>query len=168
MKKMKFEYSSGGVVFKKVNEKTIWLITCSSPSKLYPQSYWRLPKGWLDDENDKPGHLARGEKKASEEELQEAALREVKEEAGVKARVVRKIGTQKIFFTKEGERYIKFVTFYLMEWQKDLPEGFGFETSEVGWFSLEKTKEKLKHKSEKEILEKAEKILNSGLQKNLL
>ena len=54
---------------------------------------------------------------------------------------------------------MKFVTFYLMEWKKDLPEGFGFETSKVGWFALEKAKEKLKYKNEKEILEKANEIL---------
>lgn len=167
-KKLNFEYSSGGVVYKNIEGKTFWLMTRSSPSKMYPQTYWRLPKGWLDDENGKPGPLAQGEKKANEEELRKAALREVGEETGVKAKIIKRVGTVKIFFTKEGQRFIKFVTFYLMEWQKDLPEGFGFETSEIGWFPLKKAKEKLKHKSEKETLEIASEILNSGTQTNLI
>lgn len=165
---MNLEFSSGGVVFKKKDDKTLWLITRSSPSNIYPQPYWRLPKGWLDDEDDKPGPLTRGKKKANEKELKETALREVREEAGVNAEIIRKVGTHKIFFTKNGEKYLKFVTFYLMEWKRDLPEGFGFETSEVGWFAFEEAKEKLKHKSEKEILKKASLILNSGTQENLI
>ena len=171
---MKLEFSSGGVVFKGVKEQesirveVLFLITKSSPSNLYPIAYWRLPKGWIDDESDKPGPFARGEKKADEEILKGAALREVREEAGVSARIIKKIGTKKIFFNRSGEKYLKFVTYYLMEWEKDLAEGPCFETSEVGWFTLEKAKEKLKHKSEKEILQKAKDILDSGLQENLI
>ena len=76
---MNLEFSSGGVVFKKKDNKILWLITLSSPSKLYPHSYWRLPKGWLDDKNGQPGPLAKGERKAGEKELQKTALREVEE-----------------------------------------------------------------------------------------
>jgi 8-oxo-dGTP pyrophosphatase MutT (NUDIX family) len=171
---MKREFSSGGVVFKRVKEresirvKVLFLITKSSPSNLYPIAYWRLPKGWLDDEKDKPGLFTLGTKKADENILQEAALREVGEEAGVDVKIIKKVGTYKFFFYKSGEKYLKFVTYYLMEWINDLPEGFGFETSEVGWFTFEEAREKLKHKSEKEVLEKADKILSSGLRDNLL
>ena len=166
---MKLEFSSGGVVFKKVVDKgTYWLIARSFPSKEFPESYWRLPKGWIDDEKDKPGVLARGEKRANVQQLQEAALREVREEGGVEAKIVKKIGTKKIFFTKSGERLLKFVTYYLMEWVKDIQEGAGFETSEVGWFSYDAARERLKYKSEKEVLEKAKEILGSGAQINLI
>lgn len=158
---MKLEFSAGGVIFKKVDRKIYWLITRSSPSKQYLQTIWRLPKGWIDDENDKPGPSARGEKKADEEKLKEAALREVKEEGGIDAKIIKKVGTYRFFLNKSGEKLLKFVTFYLMEWKNDLPEGFGYETSETGWFSLNKAIEKLKHKSEKEVLVKANKILNS-------
>jgi 8-oxo-dGTP pyrophosphatase MutT (NUDIX family) len=165
---MKREFSSGGVVFKKTNANTLWLATCSSPSKLYPLLYWRLPKGWIDDESDKPGPFARGEKKADEKILQKAALREVREEAGIDAKIIKKVGTYKFFFYKSGEKYLKFVTYYLMEWEKDLPEGFGFETSEVGWFPLKETTDKLKRKSEKEVLEKANNMIDSGFPENLI
>lgn len=165
---MNLEFSSGGAVFKKTAKRIRWLVTRSSPSKIYPHSYWRLPKGWIDDENGQPGPLASGKRKAGEDELQNAASREVKEEAGVEGKIINKIDTIKFFYSKEGQRYMKFVTYYLMEWEKDLPEGFGCETSEIGWFNLENAIKILKHKSEKEIIYKANRILNSGTQENLL
>jgi len=163
---VKREFSAGGVVFKKIpasdkatksgeNSKnkfqTLWLIAKSTPSDLYPKSYWRLPKGWLDDakEGVEPGILASGKRKASEDEIQKAALREVEEEGGVEAKIVKKIGTEKYFLTINGNRILKFVTFYLMEWIKDIPEGAGFETSEVEWLSYEEARKRLKHSSEK-------------------
>lgn len=165
------EFSSGGVVFRRVKEqeskrvKVLWLVTKSSPSKLYPHEIWRLPKGWIDDEGGgkKPGPAARGERKVNEGELQSAALREVKEEAGVEARIVAKIGTETRFFTSNGQRVMKFVTFYLMEWLRDLPEGPGFETSEVAWLSYEIARKRLSYSSEKKTLDKARQILEAGV-----
>jgi len=167
-KKLNFEYSSGGVVFKKEKGKILWLITKSSPSELYPNSIWRLPKGWLDDEKKGPGPLTRGEKRATENDLKNTAIREVKEEAGIKAKIIQKIGTTKIFYTKNGERFIKYITFYLMRWEKDLAEGFGFETSEIGWFTFNEAQKKLKFKNEKEIFRKAKKIIDSIFQESFL
>ena len=61
------EFSSGGVVFKKEKGEILWLVTRSTPSKLYPEYRFRLPKGRIDDVgNDKPGPMARGEIKADE------------------------------------------------------------------------------------------------------
>ena len=169
------EFSSGGAIFKKLKVNTplksgkshelkvLWLVTKSAPSALYPKSIWRLPKGWIDDEGEGPGPMARGMKKTSEEELQNAALREAKEEAGVEARIVTKIGTETRFFTSNGQRVMKFVTSYLMEWLKDLPEGLGFETSKVAWLSYEIARKKLSYSSEKRTLDKARQILEAGV-----
>ena len=165
---MNLEFSSGGAIYKKIGDKIFWLITLSSPSQAYPKTIWRLPKGWLDDEDNDPGPLARGERKANEEDLRKAAMREVAEEAGVKTEIIKKIGTQKVFFSKSGDKYIKFITFYLMEWKKDIPEGPGFETSKIEWLPLDVALDKLKHKSEKEVLLKAKEILDKGIQNNLL
>lgn len=167
-KQIKREFSAGGVVFKKLQ--TLWLVAKSSPSDLYPESYWRLQKGWLDDEGGgkKPGPLGRGERKATENQLQEAALREVEEEGGVKAKVIKKLETQRIFYTLKGERILKFVTYYLMEWQEDLPRGTSFETEEVAWLPYKDARKKLKHSGEKKILDKAKEVLESGVQESLV
>ena len=164
------EFAAGGIVYKHKNGKILWLVAKSFPSKEYPQSYWRLPKGWLDDERkgQRPGPLTTGVKKATEEHLLKAALREVAEEGGVKAKIIKKIGTEKIFFTLSGQKILKFVTFYLMRWISDIAEGAGFETSEVAWLKFEKAREKLKYPSEKRMLDKAKEILSSGLQENLI
>jgi 8-oxo-dGTP pyrophosphatase MutT (NUDIX family) len=173
---MQREFSAGGVVYKKVKGqeskkvKVLWLITKSTPSDLYPKSYWRLPKGWLDDENggENPGPLARGDTKANNDQLQEAALREVREEGGVGAKIVKKLGTERIFFTKKEGKVLKFVTYFLMEFEKGLPEGFGFETSEIAWLPYDEARKRLKHSGEKKMLDKANELLDSGLQGSLV
>jgi 8-oxo-dGTP diphosphatase len=185
------EFASGGIVFRKfqipnfkfqtnkfdsvklnkfVSCEIKWLVAKSAKSKLYPESYWRLPKGWLDDEDGgkSPGPITRVEKKATEEELQKGALREVEEEGGVKAKIISKLGTDKFFFTSSGERILKIVTYFLMEWTRDLPEGFGFETSEVAWLGYAEARKRLEHNGEKNILDKAKKILDSGNQESLV
>jgi len=147
------EFSSGGVVFRN-NE---WLITRSSKSKLYPKAVWRLPKGWIDNITpDVPGPMASGKVKADEESLQKGALREVREEGGVEAKIIKKIGTEKYFFNApDKSRILKFVTFYLMQWMKDLPGGFDEETSEVAWLSFDEAYQKLSFPGEKQMLKKA-------------
>jgi 8-oxo-dGTP pyrophosphatase MutT (NUDIX family) len=155
------EFSSGGIVYRKVTSSDghvsfEWLITKATPSELFPNNYWRLPKGWIDDAGDGiPGALASGKRKATEKELCDAALREVREEAGVDAKVIEKLGTIHYTYSFEGVRVLKFVTFYLMEWLADLPEGFGFETSEIKWCSKDQAERELKSNLERDTLRKA-------------
>ena len=150
-------FSAGGVVYKKTPDGVLWLVTKSNPSELITQSKWRFPKGWLDDAEvgDNGGPLTRGEVKASEKQIREAALREVAEEGGVKAEIIKKIATVKYNFNLEEKKYLKFVTFYLMQWEKDLPEGFTFETSEIAWLPYEEARKILAFVGEKETLDKA-------------
>lgn len=158
------EFSAGGVVFKKEKERTLWLVTEAAvfPGSLFPKGTWRLPKGWLDNAGKMvPGPLASGEKKASEEDLQTGALREVSEEGGVEAKIINKIGTIKFFFNSIRGKVLKFVTFYLMEWIRDLPEGTDFETSEVAWLPYQEAYKKLTYKGEKEVLKKAKEFLEN-------
>lgn len=137
---LKREFSSGGCVFKRDK----WLITRSAVSDLYPKQVWRLPKGWIDE----------GEK------TEDAAIREVKEEGGVEAKIIKKIETVRYFFTTpEKTKVLKFVTFYLMEFVKDIPEGFGEETAEIAWLPYNEAYQKLSYPGEKQILKKAEEIL---------
>lgn len=156
---MQREFSSGGVIFK--GDK--WLVAASMPSKLFPKVVWRLPKGWLDDAAPGiPGPMASGLIKADERSLMDTAIREVREEAGVEAKIIDKIETQKFFYTHPTRgRIMKFVTYYLMEWTNNLPQGFDGETSEIAWLSYEDAYKKLSFGREKEILEKAQQLLNN-------
>lgn len=173
---LKREFSSGGVVFKKVKGerqevKVLWLVAKMAilPKSLHPLNTWRLPKGWLDDAGDMiPGPLASGEKRATEEDLQRGALREVAEEGGVEAKIVQKIGTIKFFFNSTRGKVLKFVTFYLMEWLRDLPEGHDDETSEIALLVYEEAYKRLTYPTEKQVLKKAKELLEQPKQPNLI
>lgn len=158
-------FSSGGVVFKKVDNRIFWLVAATAPSKIFPEVVWRLPKGWIDDAGEAiPGPMASGKIKADENSLQKAAVREVKEEGGIEAKIVKKIGSIKYFYKFPGKGDIfKFVTFYLMEWKYNLPEGFDGETSEILWLPYDEAYKKLSFGREKEILKKAKEILDRPL-----
>lgn len=168
--KLKREFSAGGVVFKKQGDDILWLVAKSNPNEKFPGEYWRLPKGWLDDEDGHiyPGPLATGQIKAKEKEIKEAAIREVREEGGVEAKILDKIETVRYFTRTVQGPVLKFVTFYLMEWVRDLPEGFGFETAEVIWLPLEGAKEKLSREREKDTLQKGADLVRLGIQPNLV
>jgi 8-oxo-dGTP pyrophosphatase MutT (NUDIX family) len=155
------EFSSGGIVFKKESGKVLWLIRRTAPSPLYPNAYWMLPKGRIDDApGDKPGPMALGVVRADEKSLETAAIREVEEEIGVEAKIIKKIGTIKYSFTDPARgKILKFVTYYLMEWMKDLPQGFDGETSEVAWQKYEEAYQTLSFSNEKEALKRAQELL---------
>lgn len=157
------EFSSGGAVFRKFDGEVKWLVAASIPSKLFPKVVWRLQKGWIDNKSHHvPGPMASGKVKADEESLQKAALREVAEEGGVEAKIIQKIGSEKIFFKHPARGLIlKFVTYYLMEWQRDLPEGHDDETSEIAWLRYEDARKRLGYSGEKKILDKAKTLLAS-------
>lgn len=166
------EFSSGGVVWKKEGSNLLWLVAKSNPSKDYPQDVWRLPKGWIDDKNDgkEPGIISSGEAKATEIELQQAAVREVMEEGGVEAKIIRKIGNELYVINSKTRkcRVLKIVTFYLMEWVVDLPAGFGPETAETEWLAYDMARKRLSYSGEKKILDKAKELLDSDTQPTLV
>ena len=148
--KFKREFSGGGVVYKKFpisNSQflTKWLVVQHSGHK-----GWIFPKGLAEEG----------------ESLKEAAVREVGEEAGIKARVLEKIGNINFFFWKpikegseEKQKVFQTATFYLMEYVSGDTKDHGWETSEAVWLPYKKARERLSFKSSKEILDKAKKIL---------
>lgn len=153
---MKREFSAGGVVYKNQGEKVLWLLRRPTPNPEYKGNLgWSFPKGWIDDapEGGQPGPLASGKVKATEQDLQQAALRETREEGGVIAAIEKKLSTLKLFFTdSKGEKVMKFVTYYLMKYVSDAPEGHDNETEEVYWATTDEAKKLLVHKNEKEML----------------
>lgn len=134
-------FSAGGAVFKKRPGEILWLVRRAKPSELYPEEVWTLPKGLVDG----------GEK------TEPAAVREVKEETGVEAKVIKKITDQRNFFTPRGEseKIFKIISYFLMEFVKEAESGFGEETTEVAWLSCEGARKKLKYSSEKRVLDLA-------------
>lgn len=128
------EFSAGGIVF---NDKGQVLLTQHSQNK-----HWSFPKGLID-----PGQTS-----------EEAAVREVKEEGGVEAEIVDKVGYSKYVYTLNGEKIFKVVTYFLMKYKSGDPKDHDWEVEEVGWYEVEDALKQLTFSQDKELLKKALKI----------
>lgn len=106
---------------------------------------WTFPKGLIDDHD--------------ESSVEETALREVKEESGVEAKIIEKLGSIKYTYKWEGQNIFKIVTFFLMEYVSGDPKDHDFEVAEAKWVPIEEVLDTLSHKTDKEIFEKAVKKL---------
>ncbi|OGY27438.1 MAG: hypothetical protein A2Z42_05125 [Candidatus Woykebacteria bacterium RBG_19FT_COMBO_43_10] len=137
---MKFEFSAGGVVYRKINLNVEFLIAQHSG-----HHRWVLPKGWID-----PG-----------ETREQTAVREVKEEAGVEAEVKDYLGELTIFYTNsEKEKVRKTSHFFLMEYKSGDPvKDHGWEVENTQWLTAKEAAEKLDYPGEKNMVEKAAALL---------
>lgn len=131
---MRTEISAGGVVIKREDGKEKVLLCLQQ--KLSGKRTYCLPKG----------HVEKGETK------EEAAIREVFEETGIRISNPRFIDKIDYFFVQEGERIKKTVYFYLMDYQSGsfTPNK---ETIDIGWFEKDEALSLTPYPSEKKIIE---------------
>ena len=143
-KNYKREFSAGGVVFRKFKIqnskfKIRWLVAKHSGYKK-----WILPKGLID-----PG-----------ESSEAAAVREVKEETGIKAKIVNKIKpAERYVYTFEGKRVFKVVQYYLMEYVSGDVKDHDWEMEEVGWVLFDEAKKRLDFSGQKKVLKQAKEMV---------
>lgn len=139
---MKTEFSAGGVVYRKLNDKVEFLVVQHSG-----HHRWVLPKGWID-----PG-----------ETKEQTAIREVKEEAGVEGEIDEYLGQTSIFYTnRQKEKVHKTSHFFLMKYKSGDPQkDHDWEIENTVWLDPDEAVEKLDYSGEKEILQKAISKLNS-------
>lgn len=131
---MKREFSAGGIVF---NSKGQVLLTKHSQNH-----YWGFPKGLIDQ-----GQTTK-----------EAALREVKEEGGVEAEIIGKVGDSKYIYTFKGEKIFKVVTVFLMKYISGDPKDHDYEMEDAGWFEVEEALKILSFSNDKLLLKRAMRI----------
>jgi 8-oxo-dGTP pyrophosphatase MutT (NUDIX family) len=89
-------------------------------------------------------------------ESQEAtALREVREETGVVARVVRRLGDVEYQYRRRGVRVFKTVGFYLCDYVSGDTADHDHEVEEAQWMPLEQARGELSYPGEREMIERA-------------
>ncbi|MBI3290155.1 NUDIX hydrolase [Candidatus Microgenomates bacterium] len=127
------EFSSGGIVLNKNGQV---LITSASSLRDRSKLHWKFPKG----------HVDLGES------TKDAAIREVQEETGVKAKIIDKVGDSRYVFQMQGERIFKIVTYFLMQYEggRMIPqEG---EIEEVRWVKPEEALKMLSFSPDRKLL----------------
>ena len=133
-RKTRSEHSSGGAVIATRNGVPhVALIATRNRSR------WGLPKGAV-----------------SEGETSEAAaLREVREETGIEARIVRPLDTIEYYFRAGDTLIHKRVDFYLMEYVSGELQPQLSEVDDVEWVELSSALQRASFDSERKLLEMA-------------
>jgi len=132
------QVSAGGVVYRKTKTGVEFALI-----KVGPIIRWQLPKGIV-DEGETP---------------EQAAVREVAEETGLKARIDRNLETIEYWYVSGGKtnkvRYHKFVHFYLMKYVSGKTDDHDDEVLEARWTRAVDAIGLLSFKSERELAKKA-------------
>jgi len=142
------QISAGGAAFRLENDVyEIALIAVGASRR------WQLPKGLID----------------AGESAETAALREVREEAGIETELLAPIETIEYWYfgnyRGERERFHKSVHFYLLAFRGGAVENHDSEVVEARWVKAEDAIEMLAFKSEKAVVEKALKMISQFAEK---
>jgi 8-oxo-dGTP pyrophosphatase MutT (NUDIX family) len=89
------------------------------------------------------------------ESSQDAALREVREETGLDATPVEKLGEIRYWYARDGDKVLKIVSFFLFRYRSGRLDDHDREVEEALWIPLEEAPERLAYRSEKEIAQTA-------------
>jgi 8-oxo-dGTP pyrophosphatase MutT (NUDIX family) len=89
------------------------------------------------------------------ESFREAALREVREETGLDATPVEKLGDIRYWYARDGNRVLKVVSFFLFRYRAGRLADHDHEVEEALWIPLEEAPDRLAYRSEKEIAQAA-------------
>jgi 8-oxo-dGTP pyrophosphatase MutT (NUDIX family) len=129
------EFSAGGVVVR--GEDVVVIV----PTRLAADGsrVLALPKGHVD-----PG-----------ETPIEAAIREVREEAGVVAEPVCELGESRYWYRRDGRTIGKSVVFFLFEYVQGDIADHDDEVEEARWIALEEARTALSHQAEREMVDLA-------------
>jgi 8-oxo-dGTP pyrophosphatase MutT (NUDIX family) len=96
------------------------------------------------------------------ESAQDAALREVREETGLEATPVEKLGDVRYWYARDGDRVLKIVSFFLLRYRSGRLEDHDHEVEEALWIPLEEAPARLAYRGEKEMAETALSQLAKG------
>jgi mutator protein MutT len=129
------EISAGGVVYRRVGGE-VEVVIAEQHDRITAAQTTRLPKGKID----------------AGETAEEAAVREVAEEIGVRSRVVSSLGSVQYTYDDSDGPVSKEVHFFLMEWVDSEALERDDEMDEIYWLSIAEAQQKLTFESEQRAL----------------
>ena len=140
---MASEFSAGGVVMNAAHEIVVIVPTrrAADGSRVLA-----LPKGHPD----------------GRESSAEAALREVREEAGVQAKVVDSLGEVRYWYQRGGRRIAKAVEFFLLRYVSGDVADHDHEVEDARWIPADEAAEMLTYDGEREMVRRALSRCESG------
>jgi 8-oxo-dGTP pyrophosphatase MutT (NUDIX family) len=127
------EFSAGGVVVRRMHGRPFVAVVRVRDEIL------ALPKGHPD----------------GDESAAAAARREVREETGVEADLVEKLGDIRYWYARGGKRVMKIVSFFLFRYRSGSVADHDHEVEEALWIPLEEASGRLAYKGEREMVESA-------------
>jgi 8-oxo-dGTP pyrophosphatase MutT (NUDIX family) len=143
----KTQTSAGGIAFRS-SRKGIQVALIS----VGEENRWQLPKGLIE----------KGEKPET------AAVREVREEAGIETTIVDLIDKIDYWYfaleRKKRVRYHKYVYFFLLHYDSGNVSSHDHEVNEARWFDADEAIERLAFSSEKQVMQKARKMISAWVE----
>ena len=140
---MKFEFSAGGIVYRKEGEQTLVLVSQHSQ-----HHGWVFPKGLIGDKEENKNQTK-----------EETALREVKEETGAIGEIEKEITPVSYWYMWEGEKRKKTVYYFLMKFIGGDITQHDKEMEDVQWISYNDVSNRLAYKSDKDVWEEAKRFI---------
>jgi 8-oxo-dGTP pyrophosphatase MutT (NUDIX family) len=137
----KREVSAGGVVYRREDD-GIEVVLASRRTRRGDLA-WGLAKGGIEDG----------------ESMEDAAVREVREETGIRAEIETSLGETRYFYVWEDVRIRKTVHFFLMRSVGGDPDDRDDEMEEVRWFPLERALKRAAYRGERDVLQRAAELL---------
>lgn len=131
------EVSAGGVVYRRTDN-GIEVILASRRTRRGDLA-WGLAKGGLE----------------GDESMEDAAVREVREETGIEAEIEASLGDTKYMYVWEDVRIRKTVHFFLMRATGGNVDDRDDEMEEVRWFPLERALKRAAYRGERDVLRRA-------------
>ncbi|HEY2105981.1 MAG TPA: NUDIX domain-containing protein [Candidatus Binataceae bacterium] len=140
------EFSAGGLIWRRRRTDGKAEVVLVKPAG---KETWVMPKGGLE----------------SRESIEQAAMRECREETGFQVSIDRPLGQVAYFYARRESpngplcRIFKRVSFFLMRPQGGDPSQHDDEIQDVRWFGIDDAVRKASHRNERELILKAASLL---------
>lgn len=143
---MREEISAGGIVFRdsgvRAGQNEVLILV----SKHSGHHGWVFPKGHVGD-------------KIAGETKEEAAVREVAEETGIKGKILQPLSPITYWYEMKGEKRHKTVFYFLMKYVSGDIKDHDWEMEEVEWLPIEAVAQRLTYPGDKKVWKEAKELL---------